>query len=274
MSRPAFFILFLAFTLAAAEGCRQDAADPVILRLSDQSIRRSEFEQHVATLSRRGHEVDAELRQALLQPFLEERVLVLEARAHGLVAPGASLEAERAAVEALLARALPKPEVTDAEVKNHYDEHLQDFRLGESVTLRQILVPTQNEARDVRRRLQRDPRSFEMLARSRSRAPEASTGGLMGTFEPGQLPSELETPAFALTVGATSEIVSSPLGYHVLRADARTVAREQSFEESAPRIRALLLREKTDVSVRTFIGQLLARAKVDHESALSSNRPS
>jgi parvulin-like peptidyl-prolyl isomerase len=90
----------------------------------------------------------------------------------------------------------------------------------------------------------------------------------MGTFETGQLPSELEAPAFALAVGVTSDIVSSPLGYHVLRVDARTAAREQPFEECAAQIRAQLLRERSDQSVRAFVAQLLSRAKVNHEIAL------
>ena len=62
------------------------------------------------------------------------------------------------------------------------------------MTLRQILVPTETEARDVRRRLQKDPKSFEALARARSKAPEAAAGGLMGTFSRGQLPPTWRPP--------------------------------------------------------------------------------
>jgi parvulin-like peptidyl-prolyl isomerase len=68
----------------------------------------------------------------------------------------------------------------------------------ESVTLRQILVATLNEARDVKRRLGRDAREFDTLARSLSKGPEAAMGGYIGSFERGQLPAELEAAAFAL----------------------------------------------------------------------------
>jgi len=267
MHGPRFLLLGLALSGMGDCGRPRSTPDPVILSLGEQQVLRSEFARHVAEMTRRGAEPS--VIAALLGSFLEERVLVLEARSRGLLKPGASVEDEQVAVETLLARELPQPEVTDAEVRRHYEEHRDEFRRPEQVTLRQILVPTENEARDLRRRLQKDPKLFEMLAQRQSRSPEASTGGLMGTFEPGQLPSELETPAFALTPGVTSDIVRSPLGFHVLRVEDHQPAREPSLEESAPRIRTQLFREKTARSVRTFVQELLSRAKVNHEAALA-----
>jgi parvulin-like peptidyl-prolyl isomerase len=262
-------ILMIGLAFSGWRGCAPSATgDPVILSLGDQQIHRSEFETHLADLARRGG--DPSLREAFLGPFLEERVLVLEARAQGLVQSGASVEDEKAAVETLVHRALPAAQVSEDEIGRYYREHAEEFRRKETVTLKQILVPTENEARDLRRRLQRDPKGFEILARTRSRSPEASTGGLMGTFEPGQLPAELEAPAFALAAGGTSDIVRSPLGFHVLRVEARQPAREEPLDEARPRIQAKLLQEKTGQAFRAYVQQLLSRAKVNHEVALSA----
>jgi peptidyl-prolyl cis-trans isomerase C len=263
-------VILFGAALLAAPVCapRGDPQDPAILVLDREEVRRSDFEQHISRLTQRGHEVDSTLREALLQPFLEERVLVLQARAQGLVKSGATPEEEQAAVEALLARTLPPIQVPDPEVARYYQDHLESFHHPQQVTLHQILVLTENEARDVRRRLQRDPKSFEILARTRSRSPEASTGGLMGTFEPGQLPSELESAAFTLPVGATSEAIHSALGYHLLRIDARAAEHEETLAECAGRVRAQLERAQTEQSVRTFVQQLMSRAKVNHEIAL------
>jgi parvulin-like peptidyl-prolyl isomerase len=137
------------------------------------------------------------------------------------------------------------------------------------VAMHQILVPTLNEARDIERRLRKDPRSFELLARTRSRGPEASTGGDMGVFARGQLPAELEEAAFALTPGTTSPIVSTTLGFHVLRVDAREAAREASPQECQRESHARLQRVKSDVALRDFIRDLMSRAKVNHAAALS-----
>jgi parvulin-like peptidyl-prolyl isomerase len=136
---------------------------------------------------------------------------------------------------------------------------------GEIITLsefqeRQILVETLNEARDLKRRLYRDSRSFETLAGTRSKGPEAAVGGYMGTFERGQLPEALEEVAFRLTPGRTSQPVQTSLGYHVLRVDSRQPARELPLEEARGWIRERLTRERADAAARAFVAGLLSRA--------------
>ena len=148
--------------------------------------------------------------------------------------------------------------------------------MPEKVTLRQVLVATLNEAREVKRKLagDRDPRTFDTIARDVSKGPEAVVGGYMGTFERGQLPTELEAAAFALPEGGTSDPIQSPLGYHVLRVESRQQAREIPLEEARERIRDQLARDKQAAAERAFVAQVMARAKVNHEAALRPSRPS
>jgi peptidyl-prolyl cis-trans isomerase C len=250
--------------------CRGDeAADPVILSLDGTVIRRSEFAKHVRTLEAQGGEVlSPEVLPAILASFLEERVLVLEARARGLIRPDSGAAEEQKAVQEMLGTLVSQGrDIPKTEVVAYYESHPAEFESGETVTLRQILVPTEAEARDVRRRLRKDQKSFEALARARSKAPEASTGGLMGTFSRGELPLDLETAAFALSAGATSDVLHTSLGYHILRVDSRTDARRATLDESEGRIRATLLRESSDQKVRQFVSELMARAKVNHAAA-------
>jgi parvulin-like peptidyl-prolyl isomerase len=237
-----------------------------VLALGTDVVHRSEFERHVAALEKSGGSpIQPAVRRALLQPFLEERVLVLEARRRGLLAAGASSEDERRGVQRLLAsEAMRGIEVTEGEVERYFQAHPDEFRQPEAVTLRQIVVPTRNEARDVRRRVLKDKTSFDVIARSSSRSPEASTGGMMGVFARGQLPRELEEAAFALQAGETSDVVQTPLGFHVLRVEAREPERQLPIEECRARIRERLFRDKSDQSVRAFVQGLLAQAKVDH----------
>jgi peptidyl-prolyl cis-trans isomerase C len=271
--RPIVLAAALAAGLGLA-GC--DGTDPVILRLDGESVRRSDFERHVAAVQARGGgtSLAPEVRQALLEPYLEERILVLEARARGLSARGDAEEKENESVRRLLSDAvLSRISLTDAELDAYCRDHARDFDRPERIRLRQILVPTPNEARDVVRRVKKDPKSFATLAQTRSRAPEASTGGSMGTFGRGELPSELEAAAFGLGAGETSDVVRSPLGYHVLRVDERVAASQTGLPQCREAARAELLRQKSDTSVREFVQGLMARAKVNHE-AVTSSRPS
>ena len=267
--------LVAVLALVACVCCRQAAEpeDPALLALGDQVVRQSDFERHLKDVESQGDSALAPtVRTALLEAFLEERVLVLEARARGLLEPDSDAAEEQEAVRQLLAEAaLGGVMITDEAVERYFEAHADDFVVPETVTLRQILVPTLNEARDVRRRLLKDSRAFERLARTVSRAPEAAEGGLMGTFSRGQLPAELEQAGFALRVGATSGVVTTPLGYHVLRVDARQEAHARALEECRQEIRGALSREASDRHVRQFVKGLLARAKVNHEASRSAH---
>jgi hypothetical protein len=270
---PRPIVLVLLAALVGVPAC-EDRRDPVILALEGESVRRSDFDRYVAALQARtgaaAGSADEAVRRGLLDTFLEERALVIEARRLGLLPKGAPQSDEPAAVTKLIAAAVATPEVTDAEVAEWHRAHPDELQVPERVTLRQVLVGTLNEARDVRRRLAkaRDARTFDQIARTQSKGPEASVGGFMGTFERGQLPPELEAAAFALPEGGTSEPVETPLGYHVLRVESRQAAREIPFEEARGRIRDRLVREKRTAAERAFAADLMARARVNHEAAL------
>lgn len=267
-------LLALVVAVAGVLGACEEV-DPVILTLEGEEVRHSDFERHLAAVEARGlGPLAPEARQGLLDTFLEEQVLLIEARRRGLLAPDARSEEGPRAVARLLATAIPQAVLSDAEIEAYYEAHLPEFQVSETVTVRQILVDTLNEARDLKRRLYRDSRAFETLAGTRSKGPEAEVGGYMGSFERGQLPQELEEEAFALAPGGTSQPIQTSLGYHVLRVDSRQPARELSLEEARGWIRERLSRERADAAVRAFVAGLLSRAKVNHEAAQRSTTTS
>src|SRR2546425_11864404 len=64
--------------------------------------RRSDFDRHLAEVEARGGvPLSPEVRRGLLDAFLEERALVIEARGRGLLGEGAGREDEQKAVAAL-----------------------------------------------------------------------------------------------------------------------------------------------------------------------------
>jgi peptidyl-prolyl cis-trans isomerase C len=267
---PRAALLLLA--LAALAGCRD--TDPVLLKLDGETVRRSEFERQLALVEARDvGPISPETRAGLLDAFLEQRALVIEARHRGLLAANAGTEQELEAVTRLLGEAVPAAQVSESEITAWATAHAAELVVPERVSLRQVLVPTLNEARDVKRRLGRDPRTFDGVARAVSKGPEAAVGGYMGSFERGQLPPELETAAFSLAEGATSEPIESPLGYHVLRVESRQAARAIPLEEARERIRDRLAREKRAAAERAFVAEIMARARVNHAAALRPSRP-
>lgn len=272
-SRPRSVVAVLLVVGLALAACEDK--DPVILKLGNERVRRSDFERHLAAVEAHGlGPIDPGARQGLLDAFLEQKALVIEARRRGLLVAGAVAEEEPRAVARLLAEAVRPAEASEDAIATFYRTHAAELAVPDTVTLRQILVGTLNEARDVKRRLAHDPKAFEAIARSQSKGLEAAAGGYMGPFERRQLPAELEAVAFALPDGGTSEPVETALGYHVLRVESRQQAREPTLEEARERIRARLSRENRAEAERAFVAEVLARAKVNHEAALRPSRPS
>ena len=264
---PGLFVLIAV--LSASYGCDGGGADPAVLRLGRQVVRRSDFQRHLGALQARGMDtVDPSVARALFDAFVEERVLVLEARGRGLVGVAATAEDEEHAVQRLLSDAvMSKVTLSPGEAEAYYRTHVDDFTLKEMAVVRQILVGSQNEARDIQRRVLRDPKNFEVLARTLSHSPEAAQGGLLGRFARGELPAELDRVAFTLTPRTQTEIVATPHGYHVVRVDERTPGRVLSFEECAPRVEALVRRQEQEHAIRQFVRELLARAEVNYAAA-------
>jgi parvulin-like peptidyl-prolyl isomerase len=61
---------------------------------------------------------------------------------------------------------------------------------------------------------------FAGLARSHSDCPSGRQGGDLGSFGRGAMVGAFETAAFGLEPGATSGVVETPFGYHLIRRTA------------------------------------------------------
>ena len=58
---------------------------------------------------------------------------------------------------------------------------------------------------------------FAALAKEHSDCSSARAGGDLGAFGKGQMVKAFEDAAFALAVGATSEVVDTVFGYHLIQ---------------------------------------------------------
>jgi peptidyl-prolyl cis-trans isomerase C len=61
---------------------------------------------------------------------------------------------------------------------------------------------------------------FAEVARENSDCPSGQEGGALGTFGKGQMVPEFEEAAFGMEVGATSDVVETDFGYHLIQRTA------------------------------------------------------
>ncbi|HVP90286.1 MAG TPA: peptidylprolyl isomerase [Terriglobales bacterium] len=147
--------------------------------------------------------------------------------------------------------------VEEAEVRAYYDEHKKDFLLSERVQVSQILVPTEQRAVAVLRRVGNAPEAeFRKAAREESSGPEAFKGGVMGVYRQGDLPYDMEKVIFAMDVGSVSRVVESSYGYHIFRLDAKFPPQLQSLAEAAPAVRVRVLERKIGEALTAHLAGL------------------
>jgi len=142
---------------------------------------------------------------------------------------------ERAALDLefkALVRAVAESVVTENELRLYYNLHPDEFVTPLEVNLSQILVSSAELARSVLSQLS-DGASFADLAALYSMHASTADGGEMGWIGAGDYIAGVEQAAFDLPIGQLSDVVESPVGFHILLVSERREARQLSFEEAS-----------------------------------------
>jgi peptidyl-prolyl cis-trans isomerase C len=77
----------------------------------------------------------------------------------------------------------------------------------------------QSQIEDIKQKLAAGA-DFGELAGAHSDCPSGRNGGSLGAFGRGQMVGAFEDTAFGLDIGATSDIVETPFGYHLIHRTA------------------------------------------------------
>ena len=91
-------------------------------------------------------------------------------------------------------------------------------------TARHILVKTQDDASMVLDKLAAGTSTFSELAREYSTCPSGTSGGSLGSFEPGTMVPEFDAVIFSpdTVIGTILGPVETKFGYHLIVVDKRS----------------------------------------------------
>lgn len=152
-------------------------------------------------------------------------------------------------------RVADKVKVTEDEIREYYN------REGITLTLKQILVDTKEEAEEVYQLLQ-DGNDFETTCKRYSKAPDASVGGKVLTATFGGFAPEFQDELFSLPTGSICRPSETMYGYFVIKilkkekkADIRPFEEERErFERIAYAYKEKMLTNELSEAMREKAG--------------------
>jgi peptidyl-prolyl cis-trans isomerase C len=248
-------VVGLAFSPAFAAG-----KDPVLAKVNGADIHESAFEQFQGSLP-------PQMRQApyaaVLNAMVNNKLLDDAARKEGLQNDPDVKRAVHEAEEVILRKAWMAKKldatITDAILKQGYDQYVQHFKPEEEVHARHILVDSEDLAKSIIADL-KSGANFEDLAKAKSKDPSAQkNGGDIGYFTKSEMVPEFAKVAFSLKPGEISpEPVKTQFGWHVIQVEDRRQSSPVSFEEAKPMLR----QQAAEQLVQQLVGDLRAKAQV------------
>ncbi|MGB8525079.1 MAG: peptidylprolyl isomerase [Candidatus Acidiferrales bacterium] len=162
--------------------------------------------------------------------------------------------------------------IPNDEVKKYYDDHQKDFVRPEQVVIAEIFLSTagkspeemssvEKKAEDLRNRVVKGE-DFNEIAKHFSEGSTATDGGLLGTFERGQLDKQLDDIVFKLEKGQMTDVIQTKTGFEVLKVEAHFEAGLQPQDKVENEIMNRIYSQKIPPTMREYLGQLREQSYV------------
>lgn len=271
-------ILVAAIGLLVFSSVQAEELNPVLGKAGDYVLREADFDRLLANQSDESRKAlleSPEQRSAAVRQILLVKATAARARKEGFDRKPEVKELLSNLIDQYLAQeylakvVAATVTVTEEEMKTYHKEHEEDLRLPESAMVRHILISSPKESSPEERKKARERaegilaqiRKGEDFAKLAGEASEdsdsAAKGGDLGLLTPGKTNSpEFEQGVFGLKAGEVSDIVETPFGYHIIKADERTEARTATLEESREYIRKRLLEQNRQKAAQEFLDRL------------------
>ncbi len=165
--------------------------------------------------------------------------------------------------------------VSPLEVQDFYEQNSEQFQEMERLRPRSLTIKKSTEARekgikdeeawnliqDLRKRAEAGE-DFSELAKKYSQDMHARNGGLGDWIERGDMISSIDEVLFRLKKGELSEVIETPMGYHLFRVEERHEGKKLSLEEARDKIHAYLYQKKSEERFEQWMDELKSQAYI------------
>jgi peptidyl-prolyl cis-trans isomerase C len=169
----------------------------------------------------------------------------------------------------------PKAKATAEQVDAFYTANPDQFKEGERVKASHILIgvpqdadaAAKAQARAKAEQLLKDVKQggdFAALAKEHSTDPgSGANGGDLGYFSPGQMVGPFNDAAFSLAPGATSDLVETQFGFHIIRVIDKQAGRTVPLTEVRPQVEEFLTERNRQEQTDAFVKALRAKGAIE-----------
>ncbi len=169
-------------------------------------------------------------------------------------------------------------EPTDEEMKTFYDENPNVFQQPESAQVSQIFLEVPDDASEkeknaikdklesIRSQIDNDEITFEEAAKQYSEhAPSAKNNGNLGTLAKGQqgIPEKFDNAVFSTEEGTMSDIVLTPIGYHLIKVLEHKEEGIVPLENVKGQLKQSLTQRKEYEALQNYFKQLKEDANIE-----------
>lgn len=242
-------VALVALMAGKAPVFAEDAANPVVAKVGDAEITKSDVDLAVGGLDPQLAQLpDDQKRAAALSGLIDVKLLAKDADKEGLQNDEAFKKRIAYLTERELHNAYFKKHVVDAvtaeEVKARYDAEIAKITPPEEVKARHILLKTEDEAKAVIKELD-GGKDFATLAKEKSTDPNKADGGDLGYFTKDRMVPEFSEAAFKLEKGKYTETpVKTQFGYHVILVEDKRTQAPPTLDQVEPQVKQLVMRDK------------------------------
>jgi len=165
--------------------------------------------------------------------------------------------------------------VSPMEIEKYYSENEAKFAEEERIKVRSITLKKNYDAREkglkdedaytrvteLRKKILTG-QDFAKLAKESSEDVQAESGGLSDWIRRGAMIPVINDAIFSLDIGQASEIIETPMGYHIFRVEEKETASKQSLEEVRDQIHQELYTKKTEDRFYEWMQELKREAYI------------
>jgi foldase protein PrsA len=151
--------------------------------------------------------------------------------------------------------------VTDDDVRAYYEAHRTELTAPEKRRVAHIVVPSEEEAREIREKLNAGESFVALVTARSSDAASVKKGGDLGWITKKEASGDFEK-VFSLEEGQVTEPLKSKFGWHVIKVEKIVPERPQTLDEAKESVRKTLTELKQRDARTVWVRKLREAATI------------